>query len=391
MNDGAVQRGTAPIAEKEYLTDALAREAVSFIDRHKVEPFFLYLPFNAVHTPMEAGQKYLDRFKDIKDGLRRTHAAMLSAMDDAIGRVLAKLREHGLEEKTLIVFLSDNGGPTPQTTSSNAPLRGFKSQALEGGIRIPFMMQWKGRLPAGKLDARPVISLDIHPTLVAVAAAGAQKGTVPAAAQAGAATPALAARPAKPLDGVDLLPYLIGEKPGIPHETLFWRMFANQRGVRHGDLKLVWSGPAGLPGLAAPIDAPGRLYDVVRDPGESKDLSAERPDDVKKLQALYDDWSATLAEPKWKPGPLGQRGAQGANPGAGAGRQPGQAFFPNLDPNMTKDQFKRWFDARDANKDGRLTPDEFPRPVIFRLMDKNADGGVTFEEAWELVRSYLKR
>ena len=132
MNDGSIQRGTKPVEEKDYLTDALAREALSFIDRHKSEPFFVYLPFNAVHAPMEAGQKYLDRFENIKDDLRRTHAAMLSAMDDAIGGVLNKLRELNLEEKTLVIFLSDNGGPTPQTTSSNAPLRGFKAQALEG-------------------------------------------------------------------------------------------------------------------------------------------------------------------------------------------------------------------------------------------------------------------
>jgi arylsulfatase A-like enzyme len=368
MNDGRIQRGTEPVEEKEYLTDALAREAVSFIDRHKSDPFFVYLPFNAVHTPMEAGQKYLDRFKDIKDDLRRTHAAMVSAMDDGIGRVLARIREHDLEEKTLVIFLSDNGGPTPQTTSSNAPLRGFKAQALEGGIRIPFMMQWKGRLPAGKVDARPVISLDLHPTIVA-AAAGA----------GGSAAAAPAVDSAWKLDGIDILPYAAGEKDGVPHETLFWRMFSNQRAVRHGDLKLVWSGPAG------PLSPPGRLYDVVRDPGETRDLSAERPDDLKKLQALYDAWNATLAEPKWKMPPLRQ------GMGQGAGQAPGRAFLQNLDPNMTKDQFRKWFDARDANKDGKLLPDEFPRPQIFRLMDRNADGGVTFEEAWEFVSAWIKR
>jgi arylsulfatase A-like enzyme len=345
MNDGSIQRGTQPVEEKEYLTDALAREALSFIDRHRNQPFFVYLPFNAVHTPMEAGQKYLDRFNNIKDDLRRTHAAMLSAMDDAIGGVLNKLRELNLEEKTLVIFLSDNGGPTAQTTSSNAPLRGFKAQALEGGIRIPFMMQWKGRLPAGKVDDRPVISLDIHPTVVAAAGA--------------------AIDPAWGLDGIDLVPFLIGAGAGAPHETLYWRMFANQRAVRHGNLKLVWSGPA----------EQGGLYDVVNDPGESRNLAKDRSEDVKKLQALYDAWNAELAEPKWKPAPRAKIKIKTtpltANQRA-ALPQPGQE--------------KAWFDRVDKNKDGKLTPDELPRPVLFRRMDANDDGFVTLDE----VRAFLR-
>jgi arylsulfatase A-like enzyme len=344
MNDGSIQRGTETVVEKEYLTDALARETLSFIDRHKSEPFFVYLPFNAVHAPMEGGQKYLDRFKDIKNDLRRTHAAMLSAMDDAIGRVLAKLRELNLEEKTLVIFLSDNGGPTPQTTTSNVPLRGFKAQALEGGIRIPYMMQWKGTLPAGKVDDRPVISLDLHPTAV-VAAGG-------------------AIDPAWHLDGVDLIPFLTGAKTGTPHETLYWRMFANQRAVRHGNLKLVWSGPA----------EQGGLYDVVNDPGESRNLAKDRPEDVKKLQALYDAWNAELAKPKWGPAPLAKLNLNQLTPQQRAALpQPGQE--------------KVWFDRLDKNKDGKLTPEEFPRPRIFQMIDTNRDGTLTFDEVLKFLET----
>jgi arylsulfatase A-like enzyme len=342
MNDGSIQRGTEPVVEKEYLTDALAREAVAFIDRHKSDPFFLYLPFNAVHAPMEASEKYLARFKDIKDDLRRTHAAMLSSLDDAVGAVLAGINKHKLDERTLVIFLGDNGGPTRQTTSNNAPLRGFKAQVLEGGIRIPFMMQWKGTIPAGQIDDRPVISLDLHPTTVAAAGG--------------------AIDPAWRLDGVSLLPFLTGENAAPPHETLFWRMFANQRAVRHGRLKLVWSGAE-----------QGGLYDVVADPGESRNLALDRPEDVKKLQTLFDAWNAQMAAPKW----------QMALP---ANIQPNQLTPLQRAALPQEGQEKAWFDRLDKNKDGRLTPEEFPRPRIFQMIDTNRDGTLTFDE----VRKFLE-
>ena len=207
-----IRRGTTPVYEKEYLTDAFSREALAFIDRHQKEAFFLYLPFNAVHAPLEGARKYLDRFANIQNDKRRTFAAMLSAMDDAVGAVLTKLRQAGIEQETLIFFFSDNGGPTRQTTSRNDPLRGFKGQVLEGGIRIPFLIQWKSHLPAGMVYERPVISLDILPT--AVAAAG------------------IELPPEAKLDGVSLLPYLNGEKSGQPHEALYWRYGRNQQFAR---------------------------------------------------------------------------------------------------------------------------------------------------------------
>ena len=334
-NQNPIMRGTQPVEEKEYLTDAFAREAVAFIERHKEQPFFLYLPFNVVHTPLQATEKYLSRFPNIQDGQRRTHAAMLSALDDAVGGVLAKMRAAGLEEKTLIVFLGDNGGPTQQTTSSNAPLRGVKGQVLEGGIRIPFLMQWKGKIPGGKVDDRPIISLDIYATSVAAAETSIDPGWK--------------------LDGENLIPYLAGEKAGTPHETLFWRMGA-QWAVRHGSLKLVSSG----------ADKES-LFDLAADPGEAKNLAAERPEEVKKLKALYDGWNAQMAEPKWKPAPLLK-----LNPNQRAALpQPGQV--------------EGWFDRLDKNADGKLTLDEFPRPVIFRMMDANGDGAVTLDEARNFI------
>jgi arylsulfatase A-like enzyme len=261
----AVLRGFEPVAEQEYLTDAFGREAVAFIDRHQKEPFFLYLTFNAVHTPMHATEKYLSRFKDAADENRRTYCAMMSAMDDAIGRVLAKLDEARLTENTLIFFVSDNGGP-PVNASSNLPLRGRKATTWEGGIRVPYLVQWKGQLPAGKTFDQPVIQLDLHPT--ALAAAG-----VTTDAQ---------------LDGVDLLPHLRGVKTSPPHDALYWR-FGPQMAIRAGNYKLV---------KAAGIDGP-QLFDLAADIGESKDLSADKPEVVKDLSARYAAWNGTLEKPRW--------------------------------------------------------------------------------------------
>ncbi len=162
-------RGGQPVAEQAYLTDALTREAVDFIDRHREQPFFLYLAYNAVHSPLQGADAYMQQFSHIEDVHRRIFAAMLANLDHSVGRVLAKLREAGVEEQTLIFFLSDNGGPTRELTSSNLPLRGGKGDVFEGGIRVPFLMQWKGSLAAGRVEPRAVISLDIFATAAAAA------------------------------------------------------------------------------------------------------------------------------------------------------------------------------------------------------------------------------
>ncbi|HZN32893.1 MAG TPA: sulfatase-like hydrolase/transferase, partial [Pirellulaceae bacterium] len=149
-----------------YTTDAYAERAEQFIAAHKDGPFFLYLPFNACHVPSEAPQKYRDRFPGITEERRNLYAGMLSAMDDAVGRVLKAVRDAGQEENTLIVFLSDNGGPMTKmgfNGSNNGVLRGQKGDTWDGGIHIPFFVQWKGQLPAGKVYEQPVISLDILP------------------------------------------------------------------------------------------------------------------------------------------------------------------------------------------------------------------------------------
>ena len=263
-----ILRGTTPVNEIDYTTDAFGREAVAFIEKHRVEPWLCYLAFNAVHAPLESTEKYLSRFPNIEERKRHTFAAMLSAMDDAVGSVLNKLRECRLEENTLIFFISDNGGPTRQTTSGNGPLRGFKAQTWEGGIRVPWIIQWKGHIAGGRVDDRPVIQLDILPT--ALAAAG------------------VAARPEWKLDGVNLLPYLKGDKFGLPHEALYWR-FGQQIALRMDDWKLVKAPGGGVRpgerGGKASI-AGAQLYNLQQDIGEKENLADKDPEKLKELAAV---------------------------------------------------------------------------------------------------------
>ena len=282
----AIFHGTEPVKDPGYLTEAFAREATSFIERKKDQRWFVYLPFNAVHAPLETLEKYESRFSSIEDKKRRKFAGLLSALDDSVGTVLNKVRELNLEEDTLVYFFSDNGGPTPSITSGNGPLKGYKAQTSEGGIRVPFSMQWKGKIPAGKTEDRPVIQLDVLPT--SLAAAGVEVD------------------PAWKLDGVNLLPYLNGEKTEPPHEVLFWR-FGEQLAVRKGDWKLVKSSADGNArnggGKATPEGA--KLYNLKEDIGEKNDLAATHPEKVKELAALWSEWNSGLVDPKW--GPAGPR------------------------------------------------------------------------------------
>ena len=287
-SDNPVFDGRKVVLETPYLTEALTDRAVDFIKRQKSHPFFLYLAFNAVHTPMEATDKYLARFAHIEDNQRRTYAAMLSAMDDGIGKTLAALRAEGLEENTLIVFFNDNGGPTMAGTtingSSNAPLRGSKRQTWEGGIRVAFIIRWKGHLAEGKIDNRPIIQLDVLPT--ALAAAGVQPQS------------------RWQLDGVNLLPFLTGKKSGRPHETLYWRL-GEHMAIRKGDWKLVKTteGPLKEANPSAFNDlSNAELYNLAEDIGETKNLAPTHPEKVRELAADWQRWNKKLAKPLWPPG-----------------------------------------------------------------------------------------
>ena len=261
-----IQRNGKPVEEKEYLTEAFSREASAFIRRHPKDPFFLYLAYNCPHTPQQVSDKYLERYKHLKDPKRRLYAAMMSAMDDGIGQVLAAVREQKLDSGTLIFFFSDNGGPIDVNGSSNAPLRAGKGSVYDGGIRVPFAARWTGRLPAGKQFHHPVISLDIFPT---------------AAALAGAKLPA-----GKKLDGVDLMPHLLGAATKPPHERLFWRMGGGVAfAVREGNYKLVKTADG------------TQIYDLDKDIGETKDLAATHPEVLKRLDNAREQWNKELIAP----------------------------------------------------------------------------------------------
>jgi arylsulfatase A-like enzyme len=280
-----------------YTTEKYGERAEQFIAAHKDHPFFLYLPFNAQHVPLQAPQKYLDRFVSIENQERKTYAAMLACFDDAVGRVLKTLRDNRLEENTLIFFTSDNGGPMTkmgQNGSSNTPHRGQKGDVWDGGVHVPFFVQWKSRLPAGKVYEQPVISLDILPT--AVAAAGGTPGTD------------------WKLDGVNLLPHIEGKNTAAPHDHLCWR-FGPQWAIRQGNWKLA-AGYDEANNTSPPpqahlykVTAP-QLFDLASDPSETKDLAAAQPAKVAALKGLYDKWNAQNEAPRWLPNPNPGKGKQ---------------------------------------------------------------------------------
>lgn len=255
------------VPEKEYLTTALGREAAAFVRRHAHHPFFLYLAFNAPHTPLQAPQSYLRKYPGIHDPDRRTYAAMVTAMDDAIGETLDALREKGIEDNALVIFLNDNGGP-PGNASSNHPLRGTKRTLYEGGVRVPFVVRWPGSPLNGKTSDAPVTSLDILPT--ALAAAGVKPR-------------------ARALDGVNLLPSLEGKAPFAMERSLYWRTFGGAgAALRDGNLKWVRE-----------VGRGAELYDLASDPSEKNNLAAARPEEARRLQAKWETWSAQMAKPAW--------------------------------------------------------------------------------------------
>ena len=263
-----MERGFGHFEEPEnYITDFLADETCAFIERNQERPFFAFVSFNAVHTPMEPDPQFAELFPQLK-GKRRQLAQMTVSLDLACGKIMDRLAVLGLEENTLVVFTNDNGGPTDVNRSNNYPLAGTKANHLEGGIRVPGFAIWPGKIPAGSTYPFPVSTLDFLPTFLKAAGGNLADLEVQ--------------------DGVDLLPYLAGEKPGRPHEVLFWKK--EGRGViRKGNWKM----------LRYP-DRPAELFDISKDESEQHDLADQHPELVRQLYKELFAWEMELERPLWQ-------------------------------------------------------------------------------------------
>ncbi len=272
-----------------YTTDAYTDRSVEWITKHHDKPWFLYLAYNAVHAPYDATKKYLDRFPNIKDKQLRAFTALFSALDDGVGRVMKALKDTGQYDNTIVFFISDNGSPY-RDAGMNGPLRGYKWETWEGGIRVPFMMSWPGKLPAGVTYNQAVINLDVMPTVV-VAAGG-------------------KVDPTWGLDGVDLMPYITGKNDGRPNPELDWRL-DGRWAARVLDLKLVH-----MPDKAD-INKPDRdkikppeLFDLSKDIGETHNLAPGDPQDVQRLKAQWDAWNSKMAPaPRYEHKPKNKKNA----------------------------------------------------------------------------------
>jgi len=259
--------GDARMRPRGYVTDYFADEAVNAIEANRNRPFFLYLSFNSVHTPLQATREDYDALSAIPDHTQRVYGAMIRSLDRGVGRVMQALRDNGIDDNTIVIFVSDNGGAWYTGLADiNAPFRGWKSTFFEGGIRTPYFIRWPGGLPSGQRIAGPATHMDIFAT--AAAASGAP--------------------PQPQVDGVNLLPYLRGEAQGAPNQRIFWRS-GPYRAVRDGDWKLQVS------------ETPNRvwLFNLATDPTEQHDLSAQNPERVAAMRAMIEAQNADLPPPMW--------------------------------------------------------------------------------------------
>lgn len=273
------------IVDKRFRIDVQTEAALQFIDLHHQKPFFLYLSYFAPHVPLGASKKYLDRFSEDMPIRRRYALAMISAMDDGVGKIRSKLDSLGIAENTLIFFISDNGAPLELTMpdkpnihkasstwdgSLNDPWIGEKGMLTEAGIRIPYIMCWPGTLPKGEVYREPVSSLDVAATAVALSNA----------------------KPDNLLDGVDLIPYLKREIDETPHEYLYWR-FGNQAAIRYKNWKYLWLS-----------DGTEYLFDVESAEHENKNKIHSNPKLATQLRKALEEWAADLKKPGLPQGKL---------------------------------------------------------------------------------------
>ncbi len=356
-----------------YHLEMIADYGCAFLERFKDDPKFLYLAFRGPHVPLDAPKKYLTRFPGDMPVERRKALGAISCIDDGVGKLMATLRKIGQEENTLIFVISDNGAPIkqmphqfvtddkglktlkPGTTpvgwngwdgSLNEPMNGEKGMLTEGGIRTPFVVHWKGTIPGGQVYKNPVISLDVAAT-----------------------ANALAGLPDDPiLDGVNLIPYLSGKNPGVPHETLYWR-WTSQYAIRKGDWKYITFGAAQY------------LFHLATDPYEKSNLAEKDPAQAKELRAELAKWTETL-NPAGLPEAKGSGGVAKSAFGYFVDGQPGPKNSPKGAKHEAEEEKEDALKAKEAQKEA--TPNKQDdtdwSQQLFARRDTNADGHVTLEE-----------
>lgn len=265
-----IMRNTGVAEFDEYLTTALSRDAVNYIERNKEAPFFMYMSYNAPHSPLQAPKSYIDKYSHIKDKNRRIYAAMVDAMDDGIGMIVNKLAQDNLLDNTLIFFLSDNGGVYPEewlpthNWADNTPFRRGKVALLEGGIHVPFIAHWPKKIKKGSVLNGLVSTLDIAATSLALANADTSDAQ---------------------LDGVNLVPYITGDKTTSPHKALYWRLEEAEQlfAVRTETSKY----------MNQPLPGVGRsFFDMIKDPVESTNLIDKKPETQAELAKLWNEWNS---------------------------------------------------------------------------------------------------
>jgi arylsulfatase A-like enzyme len=277
MRDGKLDwyRDGKPLREEGYSTQLLGREAARIIREHDLsKPLFLYVPFNSTHSPHQAPQDYLDRYKDIADSDRRHKAAMTTCMDDEIGRILGEIEKRGMASRTLILFASDNGGPTGKGASDNGPLRAGKGTLYEGGLRVPACASWAGTIKPGTVIDEAIHIADLYPTFLKLAGASLEQKL--------------------PLDGLDAWPAIAQGRPS-PREEILHNVEPGRGALRRGPWKIVVQGR--LPAAdAAAVKV--ELFNVVEDPSEKNDRSAAQPEKVKDLFERLNAHARAAVPPK---------------------------------------------------------------------------------------------
>jgi len=266
IRNGEVNRRGVLVKDTEnYLTDKLGEMASRFIEASKDRPFLCYVPFNAIHGPFQAPKVIIDKYAHIKEKDRRIVMAMLESMDKNVGRLLTTLKKNNLMDKTMIIFLSDNGG---HKASPNKPLRGGKGSYWEGGLRVPFCMRWDGHIEPGQFYRHAVSSLDIMPTLISAAFGKVESSW--------------------DMDGVDLMPYITGKKSDRPHDALYW-VWGARKAIRVGDIKVV----------SINGGKTYEMFDLSLDISETNNITNQNPEKLKVLIKKHKMWEKGLAPQKW--------------------------------------------------------------------------------------------